>query len=266
VHILEEGGIGLPRREAVHESGGLAKVAITTEKLSRPSVVEAVCEFRFARGVSYTLIPGGMRERLRGTFSSYEVLPVANFLGPLPEEMALPPMPHHRFRSQPPNSLVQTGPRLLTVNVLPVYPTFEVFRELILGVLQSYRDVAESGDPVSVGLRYINHIPRAEGGDSISSYVRCSIDYPAELPHPPQESAARVVVPYPEVGSLSMAVSFPAQVGTGEIGALLDLAFTRAEPSSFDKDKFPDWLDRAHDIIYAAFTSTLLEPILAARR
>jgi uncharacterized protein (TIGR04255 family) len=63
-----------------------------------------------------------------------------------------------------------------------------------------------------------------------------------------------------------MAVSFPAQVGTGEIGALLDLNFTQAEPTSFDKDKFPDWLDRAHEIIYLAFTSTLLEHILAAMR
>ncbi len=241
-------------------------MAIKTEKLKRPSVIEAVCEFRFARGVSYTLIPGAMRERLRKSFPFYEVLPAANLLGALPEEITLPPVPHHRFRSQSPNSLVQTGPRLLTVNVLPVYPTFEVFRELILQVLESYRDVAESGDPVSVGLRYINHIPRSEGGESIGSYLRCTIDYPKELPHPPQESAARVVVPYPEVGSLSMAVSFPAQVGTGEIGALLDLGFTQAEPSSFDSEKFPDWLDRAHDIIYEAFTSTVLGHILEAMR
>ncbi len=241
-------------------------MSIKTEKLKRPSVVEAVCEFRFARGVSYTLIPGAMRERLKKTFPFYEVLPVANFLGPLPEEITPPPIPYHRFRSQSPNALVQTGPRLLTVNVLAVYPTFEVFRELILQALESYRDVAESGDPVSVGLRYINHIPRSEGGDSIGSYLKCSIEYPKELPHPPQESAARVVVPYPEVGSLSMAVSFPAQVGTGEIGALLDLSFSQAEPSSFDREKFPDWLDRAHEIIYLAFTSTVLEPVLQAMR
>ncbi len=241
-------------------------MAIKTEKLRRPPVVEAVCEFRFARGVSYTLIPGAMRERLRQTFPSYEVLPAANFLGQLPEEIAPLTVPFHRFRSQSPNSLVQTGPRLLTVNVLPVYPTFEVFRKLILQVLESYRDVAESGDPVSVGLRYINHIPKSEGGNSVDSYLRCSIEYPKNLPHPPQESAARVVLQYPDVGSLGVAVSFPAQVGTGETGALLDLSFTQAEPSSFDREKFPDWLDRAHDIIYAAFTSTILEGILQARR
>jgi uncharacterized protein (TIGR04255 family) len=140
------------------------------------------------------------------------------------------------------------------------------FRDLILQVLESYRDVAEAGDPVSVGLRYINHIPESEGGSSIDAYFRWSVEYPRNLPHPPHESAARVVLQYPDVGSLNVAVSFPAGVGIGERRALLDLSLAQAEPSSFDREKFPDWLDRAHEIIYAAFTSTILEPILQARR
>lgn len=212
------------------------------------------------------MIPGGMRERLKQKFPHYEVLPAASFLGALPEEIAPPPVPHHRFRSQSPNALVQTGPRLLTVNVLPVYPNFEVFRELILLALRAYQDLAESDDPVSVGLRYINHIPHSEGGDSIDSYFRWSVAYPESLPRPAQESAARVVVAYPDIGSLSVAVSFPAQIGTGELGALLDINLTQGEPGSFDQNKFPDWLDRAHDTIYVAFTSTILKRILDARR
>ena len=60
--------------------------------------------------------------------------------------------PYHRFKSQDPNALVQTGPRLLTVNILPVYPSFEVFRELILYTLKHYREVAEPGNLTRVGL------------------------------------------------------------------------------------------------------------------
>ncbi len=239
---------------------------IKTDKLRRPLVVEAVCEFRFAGGASYTIIPGAMRERLRKKFPKNEVLPAARLLGSLPDEVAPPAVPYHRFMCTSPHALVQTGPRLLTVNVLPVYPTFEVFRELILEVLETYRDVAESGDPVSVGLRYINHIPKSEGGDNISSCLNCAFDYPKELPHPCQEIAARVVLPYPKVGSLSMAVSFPAQVGSGEIGALLDLNFYQAESGKFDAENFPHWLDRAHEIVYSAFMSTVLERIIEARR
>lgn len=244
----------------------LTGVAITTEKLRRPTVVEAVCEFRFARGVSYTMIPGGMRERLKHRFPSYEVLPASSFFAPLPEGITLPPIPHHRFKSQSPNALVQIGPHLLTVNVLPKYPDFEVFRELILHALESYREVAESGDPTSVRLRYINHIPQSEGGESIDSFFKCSIGYPNDLPHPPKESALRVALPYPQIGVLSVAVSFPAQIGTGELGALLDLDFTQAESGRFDVQGFPDWLDSAHEIIYSAFKSTLLDQALQARK
>jgi len=241
-------------------------VPVPTEKLKHPSVVEAICEFRFAKGVSYTMIPGAMRERLRPRFPSFEVLPTASLMAGIPEEVMVPQPPHHRFKSQAPNSLVQTGPRLLTVNVLPVYPTFEVFRELILFALGHYREVAESGNPNRVRLRYINHIPWSVGGDDVSGYLKVPITYPRELPHPPQEVAARLLLPYGELGTLGLAIAFPARTGQGEIGALLDLDFSWSEPKEFDLDGFPDWLNKAHEIIYTAFTSTVLEQILSEMR
>jgi len=241
-------------------------VVTKTEKLKHPAVREAVCELRFSKGPSYTMIPGAMRERLRTKFPAYEVLPTASLFGALPDEIQAPPVPHHRFRSQFPNALVQTGPRLLTINVLPVYPTFETFRELILDVLHSYIEATECGNPETVALRYINHIPRSSGGDDISAYLNFSIGYPGQLPSPPQESAARVVLPYPAVGSLGIAVSFPAQIENGEIGALLDLSLYQSDPGKFDLENFPNWLDRAHEIVYAAFTSMVLEPIIARMR
>jgi len=241
-------------------------VPVPTEKLKNPSVVEAVCEFRFGRGVSYSMIPGAMRERLRPRFPTFEVLPTASLMGGIPEEVMIPQIPHHRFRSQTPNALVQTGPRLLTVNVLPVYPTFEVFRELIIYVLDHYREVAESGGPTKIGLRYINHIPWLSGRDDISSYLKVKFEYPKELPHPPQETAARLVLQYAELGSLGLAISFPARTAKGEIGALLDLDFSWSEPKDFELDRFPEWLDKAHEIIYTAFISTVQEHILSGMR
>jgi uncharacterized protein (TIGR04255 family) len=241
-------------------------VAVPTEKLKQPSVVEAVCEFRFARGVSYSMVPGAMRERLRERFPSFEVLPTASLMGGIPEEVMIPQAPYHRFRSQTPNALVQTGPRLLTVNVLPVYPTFEVFRELILYAVNHYREVAESGGPTKIGLRYINHVPWSNGRDDISDYLKIRFEYPKELPHPSQEMAARIVVPFGESGNLSLTVSFPARTGKGEIGALLDLDFSWSEPKDFNLAHFPEWLDKAHEVVYTAFISTVQGDILSEMR
>ncbi len=234
-----------------------------TEKLKKPSVVEAVCEFRFTMGVSYTMVPGAMYERLRSRFPSHEVLPTASLMGGVPDEMMTPQIPHHRFRSQSPNALVQTGPRLLTVNILPVYQGFEVFRELILFVLEQYQHVSQPGNPSKIGLRYINHFPRSNGREDLSNYFKLPISYPGGLPHPPQETAVRLVLPYGDLGTLGLAIGFPARMGTGELGALLDLDFSWSKPSGLDLHEFPGWLDKAHEVIYTAFTSTVVDEIMA---
>ena len=239
---------------------------VETEKLRHPSVIEAICEFRFSRTVSYTMIPGAMKERLRPTFSSFEILPAAQMMAGIPAEAMIPPMPHHRFKSQVPNALVQTGPRLLTVNVLPVYPTYEVFRKLILDTFASFQDVAECGNPVSLTLRYINHFPWSSGKKSVSDYLGWAVTYPKQLLHPPQAVAARVVLPFQDLGNLSISVSSPSQVGSGQIGVLLDLEISESNPDGLDSKTFPEWLNVAHGAIYSAFQSSVKKEIMDGMR
>jgi uncharacterized protein (TIGR04255 family) len=237
-------------------------VPTVTDKLRHPSIIEAVCELRFKSGVSYTLVPGAMRERLRDLYPEFEVLPHAAMMAGIPDEAA-PVVPHHRFKKKNPNVLVQTGPRLLTVNVLPIYPHFEVFREEILAVLEHYKAVAEPGNPARVGLRYINLLHGPDSSpDEITSYVRCDFSYPGGLVHPPKEIAARVLLPYKGLGTLALALSFPSQSPHGERGATLDMDFSWDESDEFDLSDFPNWLQAAHDIVYKAFTSTVAEPLL----
>ena len=178
----------------------------------------------------------------------------------------MPQVPHHRFRSLEPNALVQTGPRLLTVNMLPVYPGFEIFRELILYVLQQYREITQSGNPVRVGLRYINHIVSPLAERALGKYLNSEVSYPNELPHPPSEVSARLALPYGEVGTLGLVIGFPSQNASGEIGALLDLDFSWNELKDFELDRFPDWLNQAHSIIYSAFIATVQESIMSQMR
>jgi uncharacterized protein (TIGR04255 family) len=71
---------------------------------------------------------------------------------------------------------------------------------------------------------------------------------------------------YGELGMLGMAVGFPSQTGRADIGALLDLDFSWHEPTPFDLEAFPDWLDRAHQVIYSAFSSTILDHIMTEMR
>jgi uncharacterized protein (TIGR04255 family) len=244
-----------------------AVTATVTDKLRRPAIVEAVCELRFGAGVSYTLVPGAMRERLRSTYPDFEVLPQATILSALPEE-AMPSVPHHRFRRSNPNLLVQTGPRLLTINVLAPYPSFEIYRKEIIDVLEKYKAIANPGPPGRVGLRYINQLHSPDQNpDDITTYLRCSFSYPQELEHPPSELASRVLLSYGKFGTLALAVAFPSRTADGETAATLDMDFYWNERGNqFDLSEFPNWLQAAHDIIYRAFTSTVAEALLAKMR
>jgi uncharacterized protein (TIGR04255 family) len=237
-----------------------------TDKLANPSVIEAVCELRFASGASYTVVPGAMMERLRSHFPEHEILPTASIMPGLSDHVMLPPVPHHRFKSRKPNALVQTGPRLLTVNILPIYPSFEAFRELILKVLEHYQAVAKPGNPTRIGLRYINHIVSQTISHGLTEYFNYRLDYPETLPHPSSETSVRLVFSYGDLGILAVAVAFPAQTAQGEVGALLDLDFSITDPKDFDLTKFPRWLDEAHGIIYQAFMSTLTEKVINRMR
>lgn len=233
-----------------------------TDKLRRPSIVEAVCELRFKSGVSYTLVPGAMRERLRDTYPEFEVLPHATMMVGIPDEAA-PVIPHHRFKRKNPSLLIQTGPRLLTINVLPLYPHFEVYRAEILSVLDHYKAVAEPGSPVRVGLRYINQLHGPDGDPhDINSYLKCTFSYPGDLTHPAKEFAARILLPYKNFGTLALAIAFPSQTPQGEIAATLDMDFYWSEGEQFNLSEFPAWLQAAHDIIYRAFTSTVADALL----
>jgi len=207
-----------------------------------------------------------MAERLRSKFPIPEVLPAAGFLGGLPEGLGTPLAPYHRFRSESPNALFQLGPRLLTVNVLPPYPGFEVFRELIHEVLKHYQELANSGSPVRVGLRYINHLKATEGLKPLGKYLNCAVEYPRELAHPPSELALRLLMSYGELGTLAFAVSYPARVAHGELGVLLDLDFFWEQTGEFPMERFSNWLEDAHNIVYLAFTSAVPEEALVRFR
>jgi uncharacterized protein (TIGR04255 family) len=209
------------------------------------------------------MIPGAMRERLSPKFPNLEILPAATLMGAIPEEIVLAPIPHHRFRRQNPDALVQTGPRLLTVNVLPIYPGYEVFRDLILYSIDHFRVVANPQEIVRVGLRYINHLKATEAGGSLSDFVNVTLGYPKPLPSPAQETGVKILFSYGDLGTLSLAIAFPARTAQGDYGTLLDLDFYLADPTRFTLGDFPSWLDRAHEVIYRAFVSTVSGRTLA---
>jgi uncharacterized protein (TIGR04255 family) len=106
----------------------------------------------------------------------------------------------------------------------------------------------------------------SESGREISDYLKCSVTYPQELPHPYREVAARLQLDYGDSGTLGLSIGFPSRIGDGDKGILLDLDFFWGSPSEFPLDQFPSWLEHAHEIIYSAFISTVREDVISKLR
>lgn len=137
---------------------------------------------------------------------------------------------------------------------------------MILDVLEEYREIANPGNPIRIGLRYINQLVALSSGTSLADYLNVDLDYPKELAHPSKETSIRLVFSHGELGELALASAFPSQTGEGRVGALLDLDFSLTEPRNFNLSRFPQWLDDAHAVVYQAFTSTVRNDLLSRMR
>jgi uncharacterized protein (TIGR04255 family) len=129
-------------------------------QLKKSPILEAVCEFRFAPESEWDwTIPGRLAEALKGSYPTRkEVLPQVLRFGDDPG--GLDPVPPERIQLYAADglSLVQTGPRLLTVNRLAPYPGWESFVDAVRGLVKEYEAMCGWGPLARVGLLYINRI------------------------------------------------------------------------------------------------------------
>ena len=92
-----------------------------------------------------------------------------------------------------------------------------------------------------------------------------SLHYPPELEKSPQEISARLTFPFGDLGTLALAIGFPASSDRGSFGVLLDLDLYRDNPQ-FELNQFPEWLDEAHDVIHGAFVASVSSEVMTEMR
>lgn len=137
------------------------------EKLKNPPLIEAACEFRFDLASEWDwTIPGLLFEKIRDEFPGRaEVhrlgLTVQEASRQVPSPAVIESGPDRiHLKRKDGSAIVQIGPRMLAVNQHRPYPNWETFRNLILRIYKTYREVAGSHGLARIGLRYINEIPR----------------------------------------------------------------------------------------------------------
>jgi uncharacterized protein (TIGR04255 family) len=224
------------------------------QELKISPLVEAVFELRTDVVVPYSLVPGEIHAQLKQIFPKYQEL--SRGFSTVPD---IPmPFPFHRFLASDEKRFIQSGPGLLSVNVLGDYGGFSGFLVLITQALKAYMDVAQPKTITRLGLRYVNLVTE-EVSHGVEAPTRVIVNFPAEnLQGRCLTAGARGLFFYPQEDStLEIITAEPHRIADGREGILLDLDFFSEKPITDLEPACISWLHTAHDIIYQTFRACL---------
>lgn len=225
-------------------------------------IIESLCEIQFIAGQPWDLtIPGLFYEHIKSDFP-IKKQQVGLGISFQPQREAIQQhiemSQRIQFHSRDETRLIQLGPDLLVINVLPPYPRWEKFRELILSTLDKYKAVAKPQGFKRVGLRYINKINIEKETIKLEDYFEIYPHIPQELPQVHGPFHIRVEFPFENNRDrllLTIATAMPERPNT--ISIILDLDYVLFGVGQIGLDKIDGWLDGAHFQLNAAYKACL---------
>jgi len=138
-------------------------------KYNEPTIIEALCEFRFAHSENWdSTIYGALWNLVKGEYPKKEERKqvVLGFqVGPNGQQGSseVNESAHMLFKAGDEKSLVQLQSNLLTVNVLHPYSGWEGFKPKIDEAFSKFSSLGNF--PLQrIGLRYINRLPKISEG------------------------------------------------------------------------------------------------------
>lgn len=232
------------------------------EHLKHSPLVEALLEIQAPLTTPYDLVPGALRQELRGSYpvvervNSVQVNNMAYALGPN--------LVNIRLRSEDGRRMIQCGPEVVTINMLAPYPGFEEFERMMRSTIETFYAVAQPQKPRHLSLRYINLLLPEQINQPDA--LNIGIFGPDVLPDE-RGFVIKSVHPYPDArGELVISAGYPHAMANGTVGFLLDFEFDADNPESGELGSIFAWAKNAHDVIYQAFRSCIGESILQKLR
>lgn len=230
-----------------------------------PPIIEAICEFRFKPSQEWDwTIPGLIYDKVKKDFPKKRQQGSIQFqfqvTGQENAEAVQGNIARMQFLREDEKALVQVGPDILVVNHLRPYPTWSVFKGMIIDALDIYKQVAQPEGLTRIGLRYINRIdvPRSEA--QIEDYLLAIPQVPEPIPQLFATWVQRVEIPFEDTnGLLALQSGSIQQPQQKELAFLLDLDFSTLRAESVALDSALIWIEQAHDRIEQAFEASITD-------
>jgi len=233
-------------------------------RYKNPPLVEAVCEFRLTRDTHWDLtIPGLFYEGVKEVFPHREQRSVQELQiiqEPQGFRQELRVSERVLLFSPDRKLLVQIGPRLLVVNALKPYPTWQGFKPRIEMAWKKLQEIVDIQGLERIGLRYINRIelPKEEVV-KLSDYFDFYLTIGPRLPQLMALFIAGAEFPYKE-GQDRCRVQLTLEPNSGEKRALLlDIDYFLAKPHAVGVSGALQWVEEAHTQVEEIFEGCITD-------
>ena len=238
-------------------------------KYKNPPVVEAICEFRLTQDTPWDLtIPGLFYEKVKANFPHREqrmVQEVELTLEPQGFQQRIRTSERILLFTQDRKLLVQLGPRLLVVNALKPYPTWQGFKPRIEMAWRNLQEVVEVKGLERVGLRYINRVELPVQNMELKEYFEFYPFIGKRLPQQMVSFIASAEFPYVEGRDRCRVQLTPIPATkAGEKGTLvLDIDYFLARPRAVEASTVLTWIEEAHSRVEEVFEGCITDRLRA---
>ncbi len=232
---------------------------------SEPPIVEAICEFRFSSDTEWDLtVPGLVYDRIKKHFPKKSQHQIQNVEIKQEEEeikQIVNVDTRSAFSTNDKKVLVQLGKRLLAINQLKPYKSWEKFNAKIDIALKTLLSIVEIKGVQRIGLRYTNRI------DIPGEYVKLE-DYFNFRPSI-EEALPKVVLsfklsshfPFADERDVCMVQLFSAPPGKKISSFILDFDYYLKVPQSTERISLFDWKIEAHSQIEKLFEGCISDKL-----
>lgn len=233
------------------------------KKYRNDPIVEAVCEFRLTQDTPWDLtIPGLFYEKVKHEFPHREqrVVQEIDFVQePQGFQQRVRTTERVLLFTENQKVLIQLGPRLLVVNALKPYPTWQGFKPRIEMAWNHLRDVVEVRDLERIGLRYINRVELPAQAVELEEYFEFYPFIGKRLPQHMVSFIARVEFPYADDRDQCRVQLTPALGGGEKSVVILDIDYFLAHPRAVAVSDALQWVEEAHSKVEEVFEGCITD-------
>lgn len=230
-------------------------------KYKEPSIVEALCEFKFHEGSEPWDITvfGDFRNRVSEQLNG-ERETLENVQVQIQENKAVPAIkkePQMRFWDKNRTKLAHVSKNLVSANVLRPYPGWNKFKDFILWTLNKYQTSGKPGSIKKITLRYIDQLDLPADAFRLGDWMNCEGQY---LPSSLAEIQDRLVYRFVRPINQNKHLGFSLRLVPGHEDKRNITIDTEAISENPKKDdNIPKLLETLHDKIIDTFEGSITE-------